>query len=213
MDAAAALAAFALAAGLMTLTPGLDTALVLRAAAVGGARRAAAAGLGVCAGLLAWGLAAAVGLGALLAASETAYAVLRWAGAGYLIYLGVGLVRNAGAFDLDRTAGGGGAAASPVAAWFLRGWATNILNPKVGVFYVAFMPQFMPADVAAVPFSALLAAIHAAEAMAWFGLLILATRPLSAVLRRPAVVRRIDRLTGGVLIAFGAALLLDDRRP
>jgi threonine/homoserine/homoserine lactone efflux protein len=83
-----ALLAFALAAGLLTITPGLDTALVLRTAAVEGPRRAMLAGVGICGGCLMWGLAASVGLGTLLAASQVAYRALRIAGACYLIFLG-----------------------------------------------------------------------------------------------------------------------------
>ncbi|HEX8262404.1 MAG TPA: LysE family transporter, partial [Allosphingosinicella sp.] len=83
------LIAFTLAAALLTVTPGLDTALVLRTAAAEGARRALAAALGICLGCLAWGVLVAVGLGVLLQASELAYAVLKWIGAAYLLYLGV----------------------------------------------------------------------------------------------------------------------------
>src|SRR5258708_12952731 len=83
-----ALLSFMAAAGLLTITPGLDTALVLRTAAVEGPRRAMLAGAGICVGCLAWGLGASVGLGALLAASELAYDILRIVGACYLILLG-----------------------------------------------------------------------------------------------------------------------------
>ncbi|MGZ8306137.1 MAG: LysE family translocator, partial [Allosphingosinicella sp.] len=86
------LIAFALAAALLTITPGLDTALVLRTAAAEGARRAFAAALGICLGCLAWGALVAVGLGMLLQASELAYRVLKWIGAAYLLYLGVRMI-------------------------------------------------------------------------------------------------------------------------
>ena len=84
-----ALLAFSVAAGLLTLTPGLDTALVLRAAAVEGPKRAALAAIGIGTGCLVWGAAAALGLGALLDASRLAFTVLKWAGAAYLVWLGV----------------------------------------------------------------------------------------------------------------------------
>jgi threonine/homoserine/homoserine lactone efflux protein len=106
MTASEALLAFTVAAGLLTVTPGLDTALVLRTAAVEGSRRALAAGLGVCLGCLGWGIVVAVGLGALLAVSETAYAVLRWAGAAYLIYLGAQMILGTrSGLDPDATGG------------------------------------------------------------------------------------------------------------
>jgi threonine/homoserine/homoserine lactone efflux protein len=206
---AGALIAFALAAGLLTLTPGLDTALVLRTAAVEGPKRAAFAGLGVVAGCLAWGGAVALGLGALIAASRLAFDLLRWAGAAYLVWLGIGLLlRPRDRFDV---AAAGAAAAGDDLAWMRRGLFTNLLNPKVGVFYVSFLPQFLPAGVAPAPFIFLLAALHAAMGLAWFAVLIAATRPLAGVLRRAAVVRWLDRITGGVFLGFGLRLALQPR--
>ncbi|MCD0501990.1 LysE family translocator, partial [Bordetella petrii] len=95
MTVATALFAFGIAAGILTLTPGLDTALVLRTSAVEGGRRALLAGLGICAGCLVWGVVVALGLGSLLAASQVAYDVLRIGGAAYLFYLGARLLRQA----------------------------------------------------------------------------------------------------------------------
>ena len=92
MTLATALALFMVAAGLLTITPGLDTAMVLRTAALESARRAGLAALGVVCGCLAWGAAVALGLGVLLAASETAYTALKWAGAAYLAWLGINLI-------------------------------------------------------------------------------------------------------------------------
>jgi threonine/homoserine/homoserine lactone efflux protein len=210
MSVAAALAAYLVAATLLTLTPGLDTAMVLRTAAVEGPRRAALAALGVVCGCLAWGAAAALGLGALLAASQSAYTLLKWAGAAYLAWLGVGLIlKPRSKIDLAAAA-----ASTPPAAgsnWWLRGLLTNLLNPKVGVFYVSFLPQFVPAHVAATPFVFLLAAIHAALGVAWFAVLIAATAPLKRWLQRPAVARWLDRATGAVFLAFGLRLALDRR--
>lgn len=203
-----ALIAFTLAAGLLTLTPGLDTALVLRTAAVEGPRRAALAGLGIVLGCLAWGAAAAVGLGALLAASTLAFTVLKWSGAAYLVWMGIGLIlKPRDRFDLDAPA----ATATSNLAWMRRGLLTNLLNPKVGVFYVSFLPQFLPAGVAPGPFMFGLAAIHAVLGVAWFAALIAATQPLARVLKRAAVVRWLDRLTGGVFLAFGVRLALERR--
>jgi threonine/homoserine/homoserine lactone efflux protein len=202
---AVALTAFVIAAALLTVTPGLDTALVLRTAGVEGARRAALAGLGICLGCLAWGLIAALGLGALLQASEFAYTILRWAGAAYLVYLGVKLIGSKREGLIDQDAGPEGASGG---AWFWRGLLTNLLNPKVGIFYVSFLPQFIPSGASVAGNTILLAAIHAALGLAWFGALILATRPIAAVLRRPGTVRMLDRLTGGLFLLFGARLAL-----
>lgn len=198
--------AFTLAAGLLTITPGLDTALVLRTAAVEGPRRALLAGAGICLGCLTWGLMTAIGLGALLSVSRVAYTALRLAGSVYLIFLGVQM--------LVRTPHRVAPEAAPpdhAGRWFARGLLTNLLNPKVGVFYVTFLPQFVPADVSVTWFTMLLAGIHATEGMLWFALLTLATRPLATWLDRPGVARTIDRVTGTMLAGFGVGLLLERR--
>jgi len=202
-----ALLAFTLAATLLTITPGLDTALVLRTAAVEGPRRAAAAALGIGLGCLTWGLAVAVGLGVLLAASHTAYLVLKWAGAAYLIYLGGRmLLRPRRVFEV---AGAESGKETTALGWAGRGLLTNLLNPKVGVFYVSFLPQFVPTHVPAGPFIALLALIHVVLGLIWAGGLIAATRPLTNALRRPAVVAWLDRVIGGVFVGFGLKLALE----
>lgn len=208
MTVVQALLAFGLAAGLLTLTPGLDTALVLRTAAVDGPRRAAFAGFGIVLGCLAWGAAVALGLGVLLEASTLAFEILKWAGAAYLVWLGLGLILKPRArFELSAPA----APAGGDLAWLRRGLLTNLLNPKVGVFYVSFLPQFLPAGVPAGPFIFLLAALHAVMGLAWFAGLIAATRPIAGLLQRAAVVRWLDRLTGGVFLAFGLRLALERR--
>jgi threonine/homoserine/homoserine lactone efflux protein len=196
-----ALLAFAAAAAVLTVTPGVDTALVLRSAAAQGPRAGAAAALGVCAGLFVWGAAAAFGLSALLTASATAFAALKIVGAAYLVLLGMRLLLwPRRALDLGAGAQAGGA--------FRRGFLTNVLNPKVGVFYATFLPQFIPAGANVAGFSLLLAGVHAALTLIWFAALIALTVPLGRWLRRPAVVQAMDRLTGGVFLAFGARLAL-----
>jgi threonine/homoserine/homoserine lactone efflux protein len=206
MSLQTALVAYVAAAALLTLTPGLDTALVLRTAAADGPLRAARAALGVVCGCLAWGAAVALGLTALLAASQLAYLALKWAGAAYLAWLGVSLLLKPRR-RLDRAAG----APAGRGGWWLRGLLTNLLNPKVGVFYVSFLPQFVPAHVAAGPFMLLLAAIHAALGVIWFAALIAATAPLRRWLQAPGVARWLDRATGVVFLGFGARLALDRR--
>ena len=203
-----ALVAYVVAAGLLTLTPGLDTALILRTAAVEGPKRAGLAAVGIITGCLVWGAAVALGLGALLAASALAFTVLKWAGAAYLVWLGLGLIlKPRDRFD----PAAGELAVRDDVAWMRRGLLTNLLNPKVGVFYISFLPQFLPAGVAPAPFIFLLAAIHAALGLAWSACLIGATRPIAGALRRAGVVRWLDRLTGGVFLAFGVRLAVSPR--
>ena len=206
MTVAQALVTFCIAAGLLTIAPGLDTALVLRTAAAEGPRGAALAALGIVAGCLTWGGAVALGLGALLAASELAFNVLKWTGALYLVWLGLNLLfkpRSGFRIEPDDPAASPGGS-----SWLGRGYLTNLLNPKVGVFYVSFLPQFLPAHVPAGPFIFLLAALHALMGIAWFALLIVATHPIARALKRPAVIRRLDRLTGVVFLSFGVKLAL-----
>lgn len=208
MSVVQALVAFCLAAGLLTITPGLDVALVLRTAAAEGPKRAWLAGIGICIGTLAWGAATALGLGALLAVSRLAFTALKWAGAAYLVWMGVGLIlKPRDSFEVK------GAAAHPkrASAWLWRGMLNNLLNPKAGVFYVSFLPQFVPLNVPAAPWMMMLAAIHVVMGLAWFGVLIGATRPISGLLQRAAVVRWLDRVTGGVFLGFGVNLALSRR--
>ncbi|KQV62644.1 MULTISPECIES: LysE family translocator [unclassified Caulobacter] len=203
-----ALIAFSLAAGLLTLTPGLDTALVIRTAAAEGPRRAAGAAIGIGLGCLVWGAAASFGVGALLTASELAYRVLKWAGAAYLAWTGVRMILK----PRDRFEPGEMSAvdAGPLTAMH-RGLLTNLLNPKVGIFYVSFLPQFMPAGVDPARFGLLLTSIHVVEGLLWFAALIAATVPIAGLLREAAVVRWLDRITGGVFVAFGLRLALERR--
>lgn len=206
MDVSTAILGFTLTALLLTLTPGLDTALVLRTAAVEGGRKAMRAGGGIVTGVLIWGLIAALGLGAVLAVSRLAYTLLQIAGAAYLLWLGWKLI--SGALKSLPTLPADDPPLVRGERWFLRGLLTNLLNPKVGVFYVSLLPQFVPADVPVVGFSVLLAGIHAAMGLLWFAALVLATWPLARWLRRPTVMRSLDALTGLALMGFGLRLAL-----
>lgn len=210
-----AVLAFSAAAALLTITPGLDTALVLRTAAVEGAGRARLAAVGICTGCLAWGSATALGLTALLAMSRLAYQGLRIVGAGYLIYLGVQMWRRRHAVVEPPTESGHALeehARNSPRRWFVRGLLTNLLNPKVGVFYVTFLPQFVPAGGSVGWYSLLFTLIHVAEGMLWLTLLTLAIQPIRVWLERPAVQRGLDRTTGAVLIGSGLAIAFERRR-
>jgi threonine/homoserine/homoserine lactone efflux protein len=205
---AQALAAYVVAAGLLTLTPGLDTALILRTAAVEGPKRAAFAQVGINIGCLIWGAAVALGLGALLEASQLAFTLLKWAGAAYLVWLGLNLIlKPRERFEIAAGAPTGGGDFT----WMRRGLLTNLLNPKIGVFYVSFLPQFLPNGVQAGPFIFLLAVIHVVIGTCWSACLIAATQPIAAALKRPAIVRWLDRATGVVFLGFGVRLALERR--
>jgi threonine/homoserine/homoserine lactone efflux protein len=201
------LVAYIAAATLLTVTPGLDTALVLRTATGGHARRAMLAGLGISVGCFVWAALVAMGLGSLLAASQLAYTILRWVGAMYLMWIGYSMLRHPQhEFPLAAQA------SERQGAGFVTGALTNLLNPKVGMFYVSFLPQFVPQHVLVGPYILLLGAIHAVIGLIWFGCLIVATRPIATLLKAPDVVRMCNRLTGGIFVAFGLALALETRR-
>lgn len=201
---------FLAAASILTVTPGVDTALVLRTATVENAKSAIGASLGISIGLLLWGSAVSLGLGGLMAASEVVYNTLKWVGAAYLFYLGFKLLfkprkewqqPEKSEDDTAATQKGAG-------AWLVKGLLTNLLNPKVGVFYATFLPQFVPAQVSVTGWSLLLAAMHVFITALWFAALIAAAIPLGRFLRRPGILGLFDRLTGGVFVAAGVKLIL-----
>ena len=206
MSVADSLLSFTLAAALLTLTPGIDTALVLRTAAVQGKPQAVRAALGINAGCLLWGTAVVLGLGALVAISDWAFHVVKYCGAAYLCWLGGQMIlRSRSSLALT------GAAATRDGNWFVRGMLGNVLNPKVGVFYVSFLPQFVPQGQPVAFWTLLLVAIHVALGFLWSMTLIGATRPLASLLQREGVLRWMDRTTGFVFLLFAVRLALSKR--
>lgn len=211
MTTSGAVVGFGLVALLVTITPGLDTALVLRAAITRGRRDAFATALGVLGGLVAWGVAAAVGVSALVTASSTAYEVLRLVGAAYMLWLGGRILWRLVRRGAEAVDGDGPARAVGVWRSARTGLLTNLLNPKVGAFYVAALPQFIPPDTSALGMGLLLACVHAALSLAWFTLLVLGAGAARRRLQRPAVRRTVEGATGIALIGFGARLALSSR--
>jgi threonine/homoserine/homoserine lactone efflux protein len=205
----AAVLGFTAVAAALTVTPGLDTALVLRAALTGRRGEAAATAGGIVAGLFVWGATAAAGLSALLTASRLAYDVLRLAGAAYLLWVGgrllVRAVRPRPVEPTPADPRGGAWRAARL------GLVTNLLNPKVGVFYVALLPQFLPPGESPLAVGLLLAAVHGLLSLVWFGLLIGLAGSLGRRLRRPAAARAVDGVSGAALVGFGVRLALPGR--
>ncbi|MFH8384103.1 LysE family translocator [Kitasatospora sp. NPDC018058] len=216
MTVSSAIASFAVVAGMLTIMPGLDTALVLRSAITLGRRRAFATALGILCGVLVWGVAAAVGASAVLTASHLLYDALRVAGAGYLAWLGTGMIRRT-LTERGRAVSGdaaGGAGAATAEATWVRSWArglgTSLLNPKNGVFYMAMLPQFIPSGAPHLLMGVVLATVHDLEGLAWFSALIFGTQLVRRWLNRGSVQRVIDAITGTVLVGFGIKLALGD---
>ncbi|KZQ29526.1 lysine transporter LysE [Enterobacter genomosp. O] len=206
MSVTDSLLAFSFAALLLTLTPGLDTALILRTACAEGGKKAFQAALGIDAGCFIWGALVALGLGALLAVSELAYTVLKVCGAAYLIWLGLQLLihpRTSFSHSDSNTASQGN--------WFIRGMLGNVLNPKMGIFYVSFLPQFIPAGHSPFLWTFFLVGIHVTIGTMWSATLIVSTHFASAMLKKRRVVTAMDRVTGGLFLCFAAKLALGSR--
>jgi threonine/homoserine/homoserine lactone efflux protein len=133
---------FALSILLLAITPGPDTFFIVSRSTALGMRAGFAATFGVSAGILVHTMLAALGVSALLAASPWAFEILKLIGGGYLIYVGVSLL--IGSFRNNRRASAQIVSAVPLSSIFLQGFLTNVLNPKVALFFIAFLPQFVP---------------------------------------------------------------------
>ena len=195
--------AFAGIAALVTVTPGSDTMLVIRSALVRGRGAGLATVLGVCAGVFVHATASALGLSAVLVRAARAFDVVKAAGAIYLVFLGVQSIRSA--------LRGAPEAARPTAQLdarraFVEGLLNNVLNPKVAIFYLAFLPQFMAAGDPVLARSILLAGIHFTEAAVWLTLVAFFVARLRGALARPRVRGALEGATGLVLIGFGVKL-------
>jgi threonine/homoserine/homoserine lactone efflux protein len=209
MTITAALLAFAVAALLLTITPGVDTLLILRTSAIEGRRPAVFATMGIATGCVLWGAAIALGMGALFAAAPLLFEAVKWAGAAYLVWMGLAmLLRPRESLVAPSPDGGRSTRSGTAALWFRRGLLTNLLNPKVGIFYLSFLPQFVPAGYAPAPFIFLLACIQMAMGVVWLAGVMAATAPLGRLLARPAIMRRMDRTCGALFVALGARLAL-----
>ena len=221
------LLAFIPVALLLTLIPGADTALVTRNALTLGLRGARWTIVGICTGCLLHATASALGLSAILATSARAYEIVKYVGAVYLVWIGVQGILNARnvvgsesktltrfyqrrpwvsaqrrADGGERSAVSGAVSADP----FTQGFLTNILNPKVALFYLTFLPQFIPTGAPILRTSLLLAMIHNALGFAWLSIYARFVDRLRVALTRPLVKAWLERVTGGALVLLGARL-------
>lgn len=204
------LAAFTLAAAVLAVTPGPDMTLFLSKTLAQGRRAGLVTYLGASAGLLVHTLFAAAGLTALLAASEAAFAVLRVVGAGYLLWLAVSAVRHGSSLNLPR----GPVRPAPPVRLFLTGLGINLANPKIILFFVTFLPQFVsPSDPAATERLLFLGVYFVVLAFPICVALIVAADRIAAALRAsPRITRVVDWMFAGVFAGFAAAILLERGR-
>jgi threonine/homoserine/homoserine lactone efflux protein len=200
------LPAFLAIAVVVVLTPGPATALVVRNSLRGGPRAAWATTAGNSTGILAWALASVLGISALVAASEAAFAALKLVGAAVLIWLGIQAWRRSRAglppepHDYERGAN-----------HYREGLVTSFANPKLAVFFVALFPQFVPDGASVLAATLLMAAIVVTMDLVYFTLLaVLVSRTRHAFVER-GWASRMERVAGTVLIALGVRLALSDR--
>ncbi|HEX8037242.1 MAG TPA: LysE family translocator [Ktedonobacterales bacterium] len=211
------LLAFVGLAALLTITPGADMAVVTKVALEQNRQAALRTTVGIVTGLMLWATASAVGLAAILTASATAFTIIKFAGAAYLLWLGIQSIwpkrRQQEATSSPPPSGDVHGALDSQARQspFRRGLLSNLLNPKVGIFYTTFLPQFIAPGQPVLAMSLLLAAIHGVMGLIWLSWYAFMVAKAGDVLRRPSIKRLLDRVTGVVLIAFGLRLAVERR--
>ncbi|MBK7135709.1 MAG: LysE family translocator [Rhodocyclales bacterium] len=207
----AQVAGFLLAAALITFAPGPDNLSVLSLGLSRGRRAGIGFGLGCALGCFTHTIWATLGVTALIAASDTAFAALKFAGAAYLVWLGVQALKSPGAkFTAEAE---GTPPQEAMRPYVMRGFVANAINPKVALFFLAFLPQFVdPARGAAAAQTALLGTLFALQTVLIFGVLGWYAGTVGGWLRgRPAVGRWLDRATGVLFIGLGIRLALAQR--
>lgn len=198
-------------AALLTIIPGADTALVTKNAISRGRSAAFFTTFGICLGCLCHATASALGLSIVLRESARLYEWVKLAGATYLVYIGARALWSSR--NQDRGTALNDVLAKGTRAGLLRsfgeGLFTNLLNPKVAIFYLTFLPQFIAAGESVLKKSLLLASIHVLMGLVWLLSYATLLDRMGAVLTRPAVRRRLEAFTGAVLVAFGLKLAID----
>lgn len=201
--------AFAVVAAVMTMIPGADTILVVRNTLRGGRRDGLVTTVGICSGLYVHATLSALGVSAILLHSAEAFAAMKIAGAVYLAWLGIQSFRSAARGGPRTELQGAAAARVPGAQSFREGFLTNLLNPKVLVFYFALLPQFIAPDDPVLAKSLLLAAIHCVLGLVWFFGITWAVNRSRRFFLASRVRRSLDAVCGGLLVAFGLRLAYD----
>lgn len=200
--------AFAGLAAALTLTPGADTALVTKNALSHGREAAFFSSLGISTGVTFHAVASAAGLSAILGQSALAFAVVKLLGAAYLFFLGVQAIRGKGKTALP-VAGSASAAAEGRRSRLLsyrQGLLTNVLNPKVALFYLTLLPQFISPGDPVLAKALLLASIHIGMGLAWLSTYAYFVSRLAELLTQPRVRRAMESVTGLLLIGLGLRL-------
>ena len=202
---------------LLNIMPGPDSLLIMTRSATQGWRAGSAAALGIGAGTMVHIFAAALGLSALLSTSATAFTAVKWVGAAYIVYVGIGMLRAKLRGEADALADDATAAATtrlPYRKISFQGFLTTVLNPKVALFFLAFVPQFIAADSTSKPLAfIILGCIFNFNGMLWCNGLAVFTAFASARLKvKPLVALWLNRVTGGLFLALGLRLALAEQQ-
>lgn len=201
-------------AGLLTIIPGADTALVTKNAIARGRTAAFFTTFGICLGCLCHATASALGLSVVLRESARLYEWVKLVGAGYLVYIGVRALwssRTISNQSIPENGIGVSNSRRCLLRSFTEGLFTNLLNPKVAIFYLTFLPQFIAPGEPVLRKSLFLAGIHVLMGLAWLCSYATLLDRMSAVLTHPSVKRKLEAFTGAVLVAFGLRLAMEHR--
>jgi threonine/homoserine/homoserine lactone efflux protein len=202
--------AFLLAITLLTLTPGIDTVLVIKNASRSGGRDGVVTSLGICLGLFVHATFSAVGISAILLQSAELFMAVKWVGAGYLIWLGVSALKAAFKGDASVAINATGLKMSNLTRSLKEGFLSNVLNPKTAVFYLAFLPQFIDPQHSPFAQAMSMAAIHFIIAMVWQCGLAGAVSSAKRFFASSTAMRWMEGVSGSVLVFLGAKLLFYD---
>jgi threonine/homoserine/homoserine lactone efflux protein len=201
---------FVLSGLLLNVTPGPDTAYIIGRSVQMGWRGGAAAAIGICCGCLVHVFGAALGLSALLMASSAAFTVLKWVGAAYLLLTGLQMLLSGPRLVAEAAA----PAATSLSRVFWQGALTNVLNPKVALFFLAFLPQFVAADSAHKTLAFLaLGLIFISTGTLWcLGIAAFAARAASRMRQSASAMAWVNRLLGGLFVYLGIRVAMLEGR-
>jgi threonine/homoserine/homoserine lactone efflux protein len=200
------LASYMVAVILLTITPGVDTALIIQSTLGGKTANAYRAAVGIVLGCAVWGVLVALGLGAVITSSEVLYYALKTIGAGYLVWIGIAALRGSA-----NAAPNGQIKSESSSHYIKRGFLANMLNPKVGLFYLSLLPQFVPETAQVTLYSLFLVGIHILLSLVWFWIVIHSIKRTQQSVMSHRVTTYLEKFTGVLFIGFGLKLLASSR--
>lgn len=202
--------AFLIAITILTLTPGLDTALVIRNTSRSGLADGCMTSFGICSGLFVHAFFSAVGISAILAQSAELFQMVKMVGAAYLIWLGLSSLRALSKNGVGMQVGEEVQLAYSAKRSLREGFLSNVLNPKTAVFYLAFLPQFVNPEGSPLLQSMLMASVHFIIAMVWQCGLSSILNSAKNLIENGRFMQWMESITGMVLVGLGIKLLMEE---